>query len=477
MLLIGLVAAQPVVATAAPRTDDGGSKLFEDKVRPIFARHCYECHGPASGAGKAKLRVDSLDGLLKGGRSGPALVRGEPERSLLILAVRHEGDVAMPPEMKLSPLEIETLARWIKMGTPWPAAAQGTIRPTEVASQSQPRWDESARSYWAFQPRRSVQPPAVRDTQRPLSPIDRFILAKLEEKGIAPGPPASKQTLLRRATLDLTGLPPSSEEIEDFLADLSPLAFERVVDRLLASPHYGERWGRHWLDLVRYADSNGMDDNLAYSDAWRFRDYVIASFNADKAYDQFVREQIAGDLLAEVEPVRRDELVIATGFLAIGPKMLAEDDPVKQQMDIVDEQLDTACRVFMAISMGCARCHDHKFDPLDMSDYYALAGIFKSTRTMLSHRVDSKWNVTGLGTIGAALRLDDLEQIIDRHDNLLVNGNPAQMGGALGTRTPSCSRRPSVNTRRFPRRWRSSTERRAIWKSFCAVTISRVGRW
>ena len=169
------------------------------------------------------------------------------------------------------------------------------------------------------------------------------------------------------------------------------------MDRLLASPHYGERWGRHWLDVVRYADSNGMDDNLAYSDAWRYRDYVIAAFNADKPFDRFLEEQLAGDLLAESEPERRDELIVATGFLAIGPKMLAEDDPVKQQMDIVDEQLDTTSRVFLALTMGCARCHDHKFDPLEMSDYYALAGIFKSTQTMISHRVDSKWNTTGLG--------------------------------------------------------------------------------
>jgi hypothetical protein len=263
------------------------------------------------------------------------------------------------------------------------------------------------------------------------SPIDRFILAKLEAKGIFPAAPAGKRQLLRRATLDLIGIPPSSAETESFLHDDDPLAFERVVDRLLASPHYGERWGRHWLDLARYADSNGMDDNLAYSDAWRYRDYVIAAFNADKAYDKFVAEQVAGDLLADLEPGRRDELIVATGFLAIGPKMLAEDDPVKQQMDIVDEQLDTTCRVFMALTMGCARCHDHKFDPFEMSDYYALAGIFKSTATMVSHRVDSKWNSTGLGTAQAALRLDDLEQIIDRHDNLLVNGNPSLMGAGV----------------------------------------------
>jgi hypothetical protein len=211
------------------------------------------------------------------------------------------------------------------------------------------------------------------------------------------------------------------------LCDDSENAFERVVDHLLASPLYGERWGRHWLDIVRYADSNGMDDNLAYSDAWRYRDYVIAAFNADKPYNRFLEEQLAGDLLAEADPAHRGELLVATGFLAIGPKMLAEDDPVKQQMDIVDEQLDTTCRVFLALTMGCARCHDHKFDPLAMSDYYALAGIFQSTQTMLSFRVDSKWNATALGGPQARLRLEDLEQIIDRHDNALINGNTNRM--------------------------------------------------
>ncbi len=425
----GTIATLGGNACRAAIDEAAGFKFFEDSVRPILAGRCYECHGPASGAGKAKLRIDSLEAILKGGRSGPALVKGVPDQSLLILAVRHEVDVAMPPKTKLPKNEIDILVSWVKMGAPWPETGQGTMRTTSLAGG--PRWDDRARGFWAFQPRREVAPPNVADARWPLSAIDRFILAKLEGKKIAHAVPAGKREVLRRATLDLTGLPPSAAEIDAFVADRSPLALERVLDRLLASPHYGQRWGRHWLDLVRYADSNGMDDNLAYSDAWRYRDYLIASFNADKPFDQFVREQLAGDLLTEAEPARRDELVVATGFLAIGPKMLAEDDPVKQQMDIVDEQLDTTCRVFMALSMGCARCHDHKFDPLDMSDYYGLAGIFKSTRTMLSHRVDSKWNVTGLGELAAALRLDDLEEIIDRHDNLLVNGNPERMGAGV----------------------------------------------
>jgi hypothetical protein len=419
--------APTTTATESP-VSETGIAFFENKVRPTLAEHCYRCHGPESGEGKGKLRIDSLESLLKGGVSGPAIVRGEPNQSLLILAIRHEGEVSMPPKQKLAQREIDALVAWVKMGAPWLASAMGPA-PRSTAG-SLPERTEPARQFWAFQVPRASTPPIVVDRSWPRSPIDRFILARLEAAGLRPAPPADKRTLLRRATLDLLGIPPSSEEMDVFLSDDSAQAFERVVDRLLASPRYGERWGRHWLDVARYADSNGMDDNLAYSDAWRYRDYVIASLNSDKLFNQFLEEQIAGDLLAEREPSRRDELIVATGFLAIGPKMLAEDDPVKQKMDIVDEQLDTTCRVFLGLTMGCARCHDHKFDPLAMSDYYAMAGIFQSTQTMLSHRVDSKWNTTALGVSQAVLRLEDLEQIIDRHDNALVNGNTNGMSAA-----------------------------------------------
>ena len=418
-------AAAPSVASLVP-AGEAGARYFESKVRPILVEHCYRCHGPDSGDGKAKLRVDSLESLLKGGASGPAIVPWKPDRSLLILAVRHEGEVAMPPKKKLSSAEIDALASWVKMGAPWPAAVNVNA-PVSTTSENPPRSNESARQFWAFRIPRVPMPPPVNDTRWPRSPIDCFILSRLEAAGLTPAPGADKRTLLRRATLDLLGLPPSDEEMGAFLCDDSDQAFERVVDRLLASPRYGERWGRHWLDVVRYADSNGMDDNIAYSDAWRYRDYVIAAFNSDKPFNRFLEEQLAGDLLVEREPGRRAELLVATGFLAIGPKMLAEDDPVKQQMDIVDEQLDTTCRVFLGLTMGCARCHDHKFDPLTASDYYGMAGIFQSTRTMLSHRVDSKWNTTALGDSRSALRLEDLEQIIDRHDNALVNGNTNRM--------------------------------------------------
>ena len=425
--LVAWALASWSLAQPARAADEAGVKFFETKVRPVLAENCYDCHGPESGKGKAKLRVDSLEALRRGGDSGPAIVPGDPNASLLILAVRHDGAVEMPPKTKLAQPEIDDLAAWVKMGAPWPDAA-GAPPPTPAEIAGPPGgWDKAAREFWAFRPRKDVSPPEVEDAGWARSPIDRFILARLEQAGLRPAPPAERRVLLRRATLDLTGIPPTSDEVEAFARDEAPDAFERVVDRLLASPQYGERWGRHWLDVARYADSNGMDDNLAYPDAWRYRDYVIAAFNADKPFDRFLEEQLAGDILAEDDPGHRDELIVATGFLALGPKMLAEDDPVKQQMDIVDEQLDTTTRVFLGLTVGCARCHDHKFDPLKIDDYYAMAGIFKSTRTMLTHRVDSKWNATGLGGAQAALRLEDLEQVIDRHDNALVNGNTNRM--------------------------------------------------
>jgi Protein of unknown function (DUF1553)/Protein of unknown function (DUF1549)/Planctomycete cytochrome C len=420
--ILGILAAQA-------RGDDGaGIRFFETKIRPVLAENCFGCHGPESGKGKAGLRIDSFESLRRGGNSGPAIVPGDPDASLLILAVRHDSSLAaMPPKSKLQQGEMEALTAWVKMGAPWPTAATAHAAPKPPTAASGARWDQATRAFWAFQPLKIPPLPDVGDRRWPRTPIDRFILSKLEESRLKPAIPADKKTLIRRATLDLLGLPPSPEEIDAFDRDQSPDAFARVVDRLLASPRYGERWGRHWLDVARYADSNGMDDNLAYPEAWRYRDYVIAAFNSDKPFDRFLEEQLAGDLLAGVERARRNELIVATGFLALGPKMLAEDDPVKQQMDIVDEQLDTTSRVFLGLTMGCARCHDHKFDPLLLSDYYALAGIFKSTRTMLTYRVDSKWNATGLGAEQSALRLEDLEQIIDRHDNALVNGNTNKM--------------------------------------------------
>jgi len=279
-----------------------------------------------------------------------------------------------------SDAEIDLLAQWIKMGAPDP-------REGDTADPAAPRKKmgmsvADGRGFWAFQPVVRPQLPAVRDMSLAATPIDRFVVAALEEKGLAPAAPASRRVLIRRAYFDLTGLPPTPEQVERFVNDPAPDAFATVVDELLESPAYGERWGRHWLDVARYADSNGLDENVAFGNAWRYRDYVVQAFNRDKPYDEFVREQIAGDLIATDDPALRQERLIATGFLSLGAKVLAEPDKTKMQMDIIDEQVDTLGKAFLGLTLGCARCHDHKFDPVPTADYYALAGILRSTKTM-----------------------------------------------------------------------------------------------
>jgi len=366
--------------SGAARAQTDGGDFFEKNVRPLLIQRCYACHGTA-GNPMGGLRLDSRESILKGGGRGPAVAPGNPKGSLLLTAVRQtDEDLKMPPGKKLSDAEIATLAQWIEMGAPW--AANQPAPPAKAAEK-----------YWAFVPPKSPAAPQVKHADWVQSPIDAFVLAGLEAKGLQPAPAASKRELIRRATFDLTGLPPTPEEVQAFLADAKPDAFARLVDRLLASPQYGERWGRHWLDVARYADSNGLDENLVYRNAFRYRDYVIQAFNKDKPYDQFVREQLAGDLMTDGQDLATTfERWTATGFLSLGAKMLAEDDPVKMEMDIVDEQMDTASRTFMGMTVGCARCHDHKFDPIPQADYYALGGIFKSSKTMENFKVVATWH-------------------------------------------------------------------------------------
>ncbi|GBD37256.1 Xanthan lyase [bacterium HR36] len=349
-----------------------GLDFFEKRIRPVLVAECYQCHSAQAEKLRGKLRLDSREAMLRGGSSGvPAVVPGKVEESLIIAALRHDG-LEMPPKKKLPAAVIADFEHWIRLGAPMPAEAAGNVAGTP----------EAGRQHWAFQPLRRVAVPAVRHSAWPRTAVDRFLLAAMEAKGVVPLADADRHTLLRRLYFDLIGLPPTPEEIAAFVADNSPDAWEKVVDRLLASPHFGERWGRHWLDVVRYADSNGKDEDFTFYQAWRYRDYVIASFNRDKPYDQFVREQIAGDLMPAESQQQRDERLIATGFLVIGPKVLAERDKAKLKMDVVDEQLDTLGKALLGLSLGCARCHDHKFDPISTREYYALAGIFTSTITL-----------------------------------------------------------------------------------------------
>jgi hypothetical protein len=411
---------QPPPATAT------GVEFFEKNIRPLLVEHCYACHSTGARRLRGGLHLDSEQGWLRGGDIGPAIKPGDPDDSLLIAAVRQDDELLkMPPEGKLAANEIALLTQWVKIGAPGPGPAASSAaaprRSIDVAA---------GRSFWSFQPPVDPPVPAVANTRWPQGGLDRFILAALEAKGLAPAPPADRRTLIRRATFDLTGLPPTPAEVDAFLADEAPGAFARVVDRLLASPQYGERWGRHWLDVARYADSNGLDENVAHGNAWRYRDYVIAAFNADKPYDRFVVEQLAGDLLPEAEaeaeaapetgaPAGRHERLIATGFLALGPKVLAEPDERKMEMDIVDEQVDTVGRAFLGLTLGCARCHDHKFDPIATADYYGMAGIFKSTRTMETFKKVARWHENSLATEPDLARKAAHEQEVAARKNVL----------------------------------------------------------
>lgn len=370
-------------------------QFFESKIRPLFIKHCYDCHGPDEQ--ESDLRMDSFQGIVKGGKAGSFVVPGKPAQSLLITAVQYQTpDLQMPPDEKLSKQEIEDLTNWVKIGAPYPNADLSLLRSKNAKGKMDLKKEKE---FWSFQPVKKPEIPTVKNRVWVKNPIDQFVLAKLEEANLTPAKAADKRTLIRRTTFDLIGLPPTPQEIDDFLNDTSPQAFEKVVDRLLASPHYGEHWGRHWLDIARYADSNGLDENVAYGTAWKYRDYVVNALNKDKPYDQFLTEQLAGDLLGPVKDVAtRNERLIATGFLSLGPKVLAEVDEVKMEMDIIDEQINTIGVSLMGMTLGCARCHDHKFDPIMSDDYYGLAGILKSTKIMEHYKKVARWHENSLAT-------------------------------------------------------------------------------
>ena len=362
--------------------------FFENKVRPLLSDKCFKCHGATKQ--KGHLRLDSMHAMLDGGDTGPAIIIGDPEKSPFIVALSHSEELKMPPKKKLSAEQIATLTDWVKRGAPWPNT-ETYVRKVEKGRTFTPE----EKKFWAYNKAQDPTIPTVLKKDWVSNPIDNFVLSKLEGNSFEPATETSKLRYIRRATFDLHGLPPTPDEIDEFLKDQRPEAYEKLLDRLLASPRYGERWGRHWLDVARYADSNGQDENIAFLHSWRYRDYVINSFNKDKPYNEFVMEQIAGDLmpLKDGEPFDlKKERIIATGFLSIGPKMLADDDPKKKQMDIIDEQITTLTQAFLGLTMGCARCHDHKFEPLLTKDYYALAGILKSTKTMETLNVVAKWH-------------------------------------------------------------------------------------
>ena len=378
-------------------------EFFEKQVRPLLVEHCQKCHGAEKQ--KGQLRLDSREALLKGGDTGPALVPGKPDESEIIKALRYDPDgYQMPPDGKLPPETVAVFVKWVELGAPWPAEAGG--KPDKLAPASAEEFARRAER-WSFQPLQRVTPPVVRDTNWARTPIDRFLLAKLEQAGLAPAPETDRRTWIRRVYFDTTGLPPTPEAVSAFLANESPDAFERVVDELLASPHFGERWGRHWLDLARYAESRGHEFDNDIPNPWHYRDYIIQAINEDVPYDRFVVEHMAGDLLESGVGSRESgasgwlnvqgsasgqpptsvdqpstinhQPLLATGFWYLGECVHSPVDIRKDETDRIDNMIEVYGKTFLGLTISCARCHDHKFDPISQKDYYALAGYIKST--------------------------------------------------------------------------------------------------
>ena len=374
--LLAAALAAAALASPALAASEPGLEYFEKHVRPLLAAKCQACHNAQLKSGNIDL--SGAEGFVRARDEAALVSADDPDSSRLLAIVGYAARVKMPPGGKLAAGEIGVLRNWVRQGAPWPGAER---REAMIPAGEEGSFTAAQKSYWAFQPVRDPNLPAVANEDWAESPIDRFVLAKLEEKGLQPAPAADRLTWLRRATFDLTGLPPTPRESEAFLADESTLARARVVERLLASPAYGERWGRHWLDIARYADSTGNDEDHRYPYAWRYRDYVIDAFNDDIPYDRFVVEQIAGDLLpgADPEGINRRGIV-ATGFLALGPKAVAQQDKKRMLYDVYDEQIEVVSKALLGLTVACARCHDHKFDPILTKDYYSLAGIFASTR-------------------------------------------------------------------------------------------------
>jgi mono/diheme cytochrome c family protein len=427
-----LVAGVVGEARQAPAAGAASADFFETKIRPVLAANCYDCHTDQRMGG---LRLDSRDALLKGGRSGPAIVPGEPDKSLLITAVRRTGALKMPKGGVLKPEEVSALVEWVRAGAAWsatpalsangaPAAPAAAATPAAAAYVIKPE----QRAFWSFQPLRKPAPPAVAHQSWPKTDIDRFVLARLEQSGLRPVRPADKRTLIRRATLDLTGLPPTREEIEAFEKDDSPDAFAKVVDRLLASPQYGETWGRMWLDVARYGeddyrslDPKGRGLN-PYPNAYLYRDWVIKAFNDDMPYDEFVRAQLAGDLAGD--PATRARTLPALGFLGLGPWFYDNGAVEITRADERHDRVDVVSRGFLGLTVGCARCHDHKYDPIPTTDYYSLAGVF----------LDTTYKEYPLAPKSVVAEYDDQDKKIEKKEKLLeefLRTESAQLGETL----------------------------------------------
>ncbi|MCE9606488.1 MAG: DUF1553 domain-containing protein, partial [Planctomycetia bacterium] len=379
-----------------------GLKHFEAKIRPVLVEKCYSCHSAGAKALRGGLLLDTKEGLILGGDSGPALVVGKPEESSLIQALKFES-FEMPPSGKLADNVIADFEHWVKIGAPDPR-----VGPAKVVQKKGIDLD-AGRKFWSFRPVVKPAAPQVKHKAWPHGDIDRFIAAKLDEKGLQPAPDAERAVWLRRVTFDLLGLPPTPAELDAFAVDQATDAYEKVVDRLLASPHFGERWGRHWLDVARFAESSGGGRSMVFKEAWRYRDYVVEAFNRDKPLDRFIVEQIAGDLLPHAGDDEERDHLVATSYLVLGANNYEEQDKKVLEMDVADEQIEAIGKGLLGMTIGCARCHDHKFDPIPTADYYALAGIFRSTSVLIHDNV-SRW-------VERPLPMSpELEKVVAKHE-------------------------------------------------------------
>ncbi len=427
LTVVPALVIMPAVLTMVPvaRADEpSGMEFFERKIRPVLVEQCYKCHSSKAKSPKGGLLLDTRERIRHGGDSGPAVVPGDVESSLILDAIRYDL-LEMPPDKKLPDPVIADFETWIRMGAPDPRE-ETTTATAEVASAKTIDLAK-AREFWSFQPPKTHPAPEVSDPAWIKRPIDAFVLAKLEQAGLSPSPEADRPTLIRRVTFDLTGLPPSPEEVEAFVADEAPDAYERLVDRLLGSPHYGERWARMWLDVARYGEDQahivGNDRSLCYPNAYRYRDWVIQALNDDLPYDRFVILQLAADL---VEPTNEADLP-ALGFLGLGPKYYQRNSPAVMA-DEWEDRVDVVTRGLQGLTVACARCHDHKFDPIPTSDYYALAGVFASTEMFnrpIGEKVETNKN-------GQAKKPDDAIHIVrdgkSTDLNVYIRGNVNQKG-------------------------------------------------
>jgi hypothetical protein len=404
-----------------------GDAFFEAKIRPVLVKHCYGCHSDESKKAKGGLKVDTRAALLKGGDSGAAVVPKSVEKSLLVKAIAYQDkSMQMPPDGKLPDSVINDFKKWIEMGAPDP-------RGTKSGVPVQTKIDiNKGREYWAYRTPSKPSLPAVQDANWSLTDIDRFILAGLEQNKLKPVKDADARTLVRRLHLTIIGLPPTPEAVELWSARLAAMSspkakqelMSKLVDELLASPRFGEHWGRHWMDVARFGESTGGDANNVTPHAWRYRDYVIDSFNADTPYDRFIQEQLAGDQLPAANPKEFATNIVATGFLATGVKLVGEEEGRRFFADMVDEQIDATTRVFLGTTVACARCHDHKFDPIPQTDYYALAGIFRSTETHFgllksqARQANPLIDLTGMGlpVVGKPITKEQLAKLKDERD-------------------------------------------------------------